>query len=46
MREEFPSITKMFGIELEFFLVDREGKLANKADSVIDVLKSKLVFVK
>ena len=42
MKEEFPSITKMFGIELEFFLVDREGKLANKADSVIDSLKSRL----
>ena len=37
-----PSITKMFGIELEFFLVDREGKLVNKADSIVKALKSKL----
>ena len=38
----YPSITKMFGIELEFFLVDNEGKLSNKADYVINSLKDRL----
>jgi hypothetical protein len=32
----------MFGIELEFFIVDNEGKLSNKADYVLDELKNKL----
>src|SRR3989338_2605454 len=38
---EIPSISKMMGIELEFFLVDQEGKVANRADDLISALKSK-----
>ena len=41
VEKEF-SITKMFGIELEFFTLDREGNIVNKADSIINSLKGRL----
>lgn len=39
---EYPHIGRMFGIELEFFLLDHEGKVSNKADRIINSLKDKL----
>ncbi len=39
---EFPTATKMFGIELEFFLLNKEGKIVNEAEKIIQNLKSKL----
>lgn len=35
-------MTRMFGVELEFFLVNKEGNIVNSADSVISELKNKL----
>lgn len=37
------TLSKMFGIELELFLVDRDGKICNDADKVISRLKNKLL---
>ncbi|MBT3464893.1 hypothetical protein HN451_07910, partial [archaeon] len=34
-------ITRMFGIELEFFLLDRYGNTVNTADRVLGFLKRK-----
>jgi len=42
MAKERLSITKMFGIELEFFTMNNEGEIVNKADSIIKPLKRKL----
>ena len=36
------SITKMFGIELEFFTLNKKGEIANKADLILNSLKAKL----
>jgi hypothetical protein len=36
------SITKMFGIELEFFVMNKKGEIVNRADSIIKPLKRKL----
>lgn len=36
-------ISRMFGIELEFFLIDNDGKIANKSDLIIQKLKKKLL---
>jgi hypothetical protein len=33
------SITETFGIELEFFVIDKKGNIVNKADSIINPLK-------
>ncbi len=33
---------RMFGIETEFFVIDEEGKVVNKASSVIDKLRNRL----
>lgn len=41
VKPEF-SITKMFGIELEFFIMDKQGNIVNKADSILKPLKKKL----
>ena len=41
VEKEF-SITKMFGIELEFFILNLEGNIVNKADSILTQLKKKL----
>ena len=32
----------MFGIETEFFVIDNEGKVVNRAKEIIDTLKKKL----
>jgi hypothetical protein len=42
MPEDYPSLTRMFGIELEFFLIDKEGKISNQADHIIQNLKGEL----
>jgi gamma-glutamyl:cysteine ligase YbdK (ATP-grasp superfamily) len=36
------SITKMFGVELEFFILDKEGNVTNKVDSILKSLKRTL----
>ncbi|MBU0758646.1 MAG: hypothetical protein KKF44_11360 [Nanoarchaeota archaeon] len=36
-------IHRLFGIEFEFFLLDNEGRLANRADLIINKLKRKLI---
>lgn len=43
MVPSYPSITRLFGLELEFFLVDKKGNISNKADLVINNMKKKLV---
>ena len=42
MVPSYPSITRLFGLELEFFLVDKKGNLANKADTIINSVKKKI----
>ncbi len=42
MTPRMPSITRLFGIELEFMLLDRQGEVSNTADQLIKDLKKKL----
>jgi hypothetical protein len=39
---KYPPSHRTFGLELEFFLMDHEGNIVNKADSVIENLKKDL----
>ena len=36
------SLTRMFGIELEFFFLDKQGRISNNADRLLKELKGKL----
>ncbi|MBD3203382.1 hypothetical protein GF327_03750 [Candidatus Woesearchaeota archaeon] len=38
----YPPSHRTFGIELEFFLIDNEGRIVNKADSVLEEFKKNL----
>lgn len=37
-------ITKMFGIEQEFFITNNEGSLVNEADELLKTIKNKLIY--